>query len=183
VGNFLLGRLPAVVDGATNIVDVEDVAAGHLLAASEGRPGERYILGGYNLSWVELIDRVAGISGLHHPLLVLPTEVSTLARMQGDMGLPSPIAPEAFTLMAQNWRYTSRKAKRELGFGVRPLVMTLAATIDWYHELIQRGAFRSRRLSPLSAAAFGMRRAERFGLVAGLRMAERRTGRRFVTGT
>jgi dihydroflavonol-4-reductase len=183
VGNFLLGRLPAVVDGATNIVDVQDVAAGHLLAAAVGRPGERYILGGYNLTWVELIDRVAAISGTHRPLLVLPREVSTVARVQGDMGLPSPVAPEAFSLMAQNWRYTSRKAKRELGFSVRPLVMTLGATIDWYHELIGKGAFRRRRLSPLSAAALGMRGAERFGLVAGLRLAERRTGRRFVTGT
>src|SRR5919199_2863638 len=62
VGNFLLGKLPAVVDGATNVVDVEDVAAGHLLAADKGKPGQRYILGGYNLTWVELIDRLAATS-------------------------------------------------------------------------------------------------------------------------
>ena len=183
VGNFLLGRLPAVVDGATNIVDVEDVAAGHLLAAEKGRPGERYILGGYNLTWVELIDRLASISGTRHPLVVLPREVSTLARIQEGAGLPSPIASEAFSLMAQNWRYSSRKAKRELGYGVRPLVVTLGATIDWYRELIGRGAFRGTRLSALSVGAFGMRAAERLGIVAGLRMAEERTGRRLVTGT
>src|SRR3954447_18912084 len=56
VGNYLLGRLPAVVDGGTNIVHVEDVATGHLLAAERGEPGERYIVGGANLGWVELID-------------------------------------------------------------------------------------------------------------------------------
>jgi len=70
VGNFLIGRLPAVVDGATNVVDVEDVAAGHLLAQERGQAGERYILGGYNLTWVELIDRLAVASGVRRPLAV-----------------------------------------------------------------------------------------------------------------
>jgi dihydroflavonol-4-reductase len=183
VGNFLLGRLPAVVDGATNIVDVEDAAAGHLLAASEGRPGERYILGGYNLGWVDLIDRISEISGVRYPLLVLPRQVSTLARVQDNLGVPSLIASEAFSLMAQNWRYSSRKAKRQLGFTARPLVVTLGATIDWYRELIERGAFRGARLSRLSATALGVRAAERLGVMAGLRFAERQTGRRLVTGT
>ena len=72
VGNYLLGRLPAVVDGGTNIVDVEDVAAGHLAAADRGAPGERYILGGTNMGWVELIDRIAALSGVHQPIVVLP---------------------------------------------------------------------------------------------------------------
>src|SRR5215212_5208956 len=74
VGNYMLGRLPAVVGGGTNIVDVEDVAAGHLLAAEKGVPGERYVLGGVNMNWVELIDRIARISGVHRPLIVLPLE-------------------------------------------------------------------------------------------------------------
>jgi dihydroflavonol-4-reductase len=116
IGNFLLGRLPAVVDGATNIVDVEDVAAGHLLAEERGEPGQRYILGGYNLSWVELIDRLAVNSGVERPLVVLPREMGAVAQVQGELGLRWPIAPEAFALMAQNWRYSSRKAKRELGY-------------------------------------------------------------------
>ena len=51
VGNYLRGRLPAVVDAPMNFVDVEDVADGHLLAAERGSRGERYILGGENLSW------------------------------------------------------------------------------------------------------------------------------------
>src|SRR4051794_16778571 len=92
VANFLLGRLPAVVDGATNIVDVRDVAAGHLLAAERGRPGERYILGGYNIAWVDLIDRLAAKSGAHHSLLVLPRDVATLARVQTELRLPGPVA-------------------------------------------------------------------------------------------
>ena len=62
VANYLRGRLPAVVDSYTNIVDVEDVAKGHLLVAMKGRRGERYILGGDNLRWSEVIERVAELS-------------------------------------------------------------------------------------------------------------------------
>jgi dihydroflavonol-4-reductase len=182
VANYLLGRLPGVVDGATNIVDVEDVAAGHLLAAERGVPGERYILGGYNLAWVDLIDRIAAQSGVHHPLFVLPRDVAALARIQDELNLRGPIAPEALILMAQNWRYSSRKAKRELGYKTRPLDRTLAATIDWCSELIGSGAFAGRGLSALSLASAWMRGAERIGLGSGLRTLERYAGRRLVAG-
>jgi dihydroflavonol-4-reductase len=183
IGNFLLGRLPAVVDGATNVVDVEDVAKGHLLAAGKGEPGQRYILGGYNLSWVDLIDRLALGSGERRPLVVLPREVGTIARYQAQLGARWPIAPEAFALMAQNWRYSSRKAKRSLGYTTRPLDSTLQRTIDWYAELMRDGVFRGRGTSAMSLASAGMRVADGIGLVAGLRAAERYVGRRLVTGT
>ena len=61
-----------MLDAPINFVDVEDVADGHLLAADKGNPGERYILGGHNRAWAELIDMVAHASGVHHPMLVLP---------------------------------------------------------------------------------------------------------------
>jgi dihydroflavonol-4-reductase len=183
IGNFLAGRLPAVVDGSTNIVDVEDVAAGHLLAAEKGEPGERYILGGYNLSWVELIDRLAIDSGLERPLIVLPREAGTMARLQAEIGIRWPVAPEAFALMAQNWRYSSRRAKRELGYRTGPLDATIRRTVEWYEELYASGALPRRGVSPLSIASAGMRIAERAGLVAGLRAAERYVGRRLITGT
>jgi dihydroflavonol-4-reductase len=182
VANYLLGRLPGIVDGATNIVDVEDVAAGHLLAAERGVSGERYILGGYNVAWVDLIDRIAAQSGTHHPLLVLPRDVALLARLQAEVGIRGPIAPEALMLMAENWRYSSRKAKKELGYRTRPLERTLGETIEWCRELIASGAFSDRGLSPLSVASAWMRGAERIGLGAGLRRLERYAGRRLVAG-
>jgi dihydroflavonol-4-reductase len=182
VANYLLGRLPAVVDGATNIVDVVDVADGHLLAARRGKPGERYILGGYNLRWVELIDRLAEQSGVSHPVLVVPRDFALLARAYGELRLPSPVAPEGLVLMAQNWRYSSRKAKKELGYRTRPLERTLGESIEWSRELIEAGAFRERGASALSLAAAGVRFAERLGLGAGLRAADRYTGRRLVAG-
>ena len=182
IGNYLLGRLPAVVEGGTNIVDAADVATGHLLAADRGVPGERYILGGTNMSWVELIDRVAALSDVHHPLVVLPVEAATVARAALAARLPSPIAPEGILLMAENWRASSRKARRELGYTTRSVEVTLVETIDWYRELIERGVFAGRGASARSVASVGMRVAGRVGLVRGLRGIERWSGRRLVAG-
>jgi dihydroflavonol-4-reductase len=182
IGNYLLGRLPAVVDGSVNAVDVRDVASGHLKAADKGKPGERYILGGHDLTWVELFERVADLSDVHHPLLVLPTEVSELARLAETLHLPTPIAPEGLVLMAQNWRYSSRKARRELGHRTRSLDKTLRDTIDWYRELIEAGAFDGGGTSVLSLAATGLQLADRFGALGGLRVAERYVGRRLIAG-
>ena len=182
IGNYLRGRLPAVVDGETNVADVRDVAAGHLMAAERGVPGERYVLGGHDIGWVELVERVAKLSGIQHPLLVLPRETARAARMAESLRLPQLIAAEAFELMAQNWRFSSRKAKRELGYRTRALNTTLRDTIAWYRELIEEGAFDG-SVSTLSMAAIGVRVAERVGILGGLRTAERYLGRRLVGGS
>ena len=180
IGNYLRGRLPAIVDGETNVVDVRDVAKGHLRAAERGRPGERYVLGGHDTRWVELFERVAELSGVRQPLLVLPREAGALARAMEATGLPSPLPAEGIVLMAQNWRYSSAKARRELGYRPRALDRTLTDTIDWYRELIENGALGGARPSALSLAAAGMRVAERSGALGVLRAAERYTGRRLV---
>ena len=180
IGNYLRGRLPALVDGETNVVDVRDVAKGHLLAAERGTPGERYVLGGHDIGWVELFGRVAALSGVRHPLLVLPREAGSVARAAEAVGLPSPISAEGLVLMAQNWRYSSRKARGELGYRPRALERTLKDTIDWYQELIESGTLGGGRPSALSLAAAGMRVAERTGALGVLRVAERYVGRRMV---
>ncbi|MGH2804166.1 MAG: NAD-dependent epimerase/dehydratase family protein [Thermoleophilaceae bacterium] len=180
IGNYLRGRLPAVVDGETNVVDVRDVARGHLRAAERGRPGERYVLGGHDARWVALLERVAEIAGVHHPLVVLPTESGTLARASEALGLPMLVASEGIVLMAQNWRYSSAKARRELGYRARPLDRTLTDTVDWYRELIDSGSLGGGPPSPLSLAAAGVRLAGRTGVLAGVQAAERYVGRRLV---
>jgi dihydroflavonol-4-reductase len=182
VGNYLRGRLPAVVDGETNAVDVRDVARGHLLAAERGRPGERYVLGGEDVRWVELLERVARLSGVRHPFLVLPPHAATIARALESLHLPSPMPAEAFVLMAQNWRYSSAKARRELGYRSRPLDRTLRDTIEWYRELMDSGALASRP-STLSVSAAGLRLADRLRLLGVVKAAERGTGRRLVAGS
>jgi dihydroflavonol-4-reductase len=182
IGNYLRGRLPAVVDAQTNVADVTDVAKGHLAAAEKGRPGERYVLGGHDIGWVELLERVAELSGVRHPLMVLPPEAAGVARLAETLRIPSPIAAEGLVLMAQNWRYSSRKARRELGYRPRTLDKTLRDTVEWYLELGQDGALDGGRPSPMSLAARGVQLADRAGLLSGLRAAERYVGRRLVAG-
>jgi dihydroflavonol-4-reductase len=180
IGNYLRGRLPAVVDAETNAVDVRDVARGHLRAAERGRPGERYVLGGHDVRWVDLLERVAELSGVRHPLLVLPTEAGAAARAAQRLGVPVPGLSEGIVLMAQNWRYSSAKARRELGYRARPLDRTLRDTIDWYRELIDGGILGGGRPSPMSVAAAGVRLARRAGVLDGVQAAERYLGRRLV---
>jgi hypothetical protein len=84
--------------------------------------------------------------------------------------------------MAQNWRASSRKARRELGYRARPLEETLRETVDWYRELIDRGVFAGRRPSAMSVGALGMRAARRVGVIAAARELERLSGRRLVAG-
>jgi dihydroflavonol-4-reductase len=181
IGNYLRGRLPAVVDSEVNIVDVRDVAAGHLKAAEKGRPGERYVLGGHDTGWVELLEKVAELSGVRHPLLVLPPELGRVAQRAEGLGLPTPVSSEGILAMAQNWRYSSRKARSELGYRTRSLERTLRDTIDWYRSLIESGALDGGRPSALSLGAVGVRLAGRTGLLRGLRAAERYVGRTLVS--
>jgi dihydroflavonol-4-reductase len=180
VGNYLLGRLPAIVAGAANFVDVRDVAASHVRALDLGVPGERYVIGGHNLGWVEFIDRLARLSRIRRRVVVIPPELTGPARLAD--ALPGPNLGEGAFLMAQNWRVSSRKARRELGHKARPLSETLRATIDWYRDLISAGAFEPQDRSPMSVMAVALRVGERAGLFGGLEVAERVVGRRLVAG-
>ncbi|HEV2074628.1 MAG TPA: hypothetical protein VGR10_00145, partial [Thermoleophilaceae bacterium] len=165
-----------------NFADVEDVARGHLLAAEKGEPGERYILGAVNMSWPTLIDRISELSGVHNPVLVLPRETVRVARAREAVGLPGPMSVEGYELMAKDWRFSSDRARQELGYEPRPIAETLRATIDWYLELIEQGAFGDADRSGLSTMAQGMRLASRLQLLAPLRGAQALAGRRVVVG-
>ena len=182
IGNYLLGRLPAVVGAPMNFVDVEDVARGHLLAAEHGNPGQRYILGGENGTWPELIERVAKQSGVRFPVLVLHPAVSRLARMREAAGLPGTMSAQATDLMGRDWRFDSSRAERELDYTARPLEETLQATIDWYRELIDDGAFGDKSGSSLSRMAGGVQAASRVGMLTPLRVGQRLARRRMVVG-
>jgi dihydroflavonol-4-reductase len=179
VANYLRGRLPAVVDSYTNIVDAEDVAEGHLLAARQGKPGERYILGGDNLRWSEVVDRVARLSGIRHPLIVLPPEIATAAAVLQRLG-GRPGLFEGIRLMAPDWRYSSAKARRELGYAPRSASETLARTVAWYLELIEDDRMPARHTRSFDRMAGIVRTAGRLGLLAPLRAAGSVAGRRTV---
>ncbi len=163
VRRFMLRRIPAYVEGAINVVDVEDVAAGMLLADERGRPGERYILGNRNYTWDRLFADLARLSGIEPPALRLPVPAAlalaeALARAPG----PTPITPVEVRSAAQWWTYRSTKARRELGWTTRPHEETVERTVEWYRE---REAGRLARVGTRQAlhwrlAGFAVRRIE-----------------------
>jgi dihydroflavonol-4-reductase len=182
VGNYLRGRLPGVIDAQMNFVDVEDAAQGHLLAADKGRPGERYILGAENMTWPELVDRIARLADVQYPVLVMPPGIAWVGRVREALGIPGPLSVEGYELMGKDWRFSSRKAERELGYATRPIDETLEATVDWYLELIEGGVFEEASGSLLSSMAGGMRTAGRLGLLRPIRIGQRALGRRVLAG-
>lgn len=160
VRRFLMRRLPAYVDGALNIVDVADVAAGHLAAGERGVPGERYILGNRNYTLDRLFADLARVSGVQAPALKLPVPAA-LAFAAAAERLPGkpPITQVEVRAGAMWWTYRSTKAKRELGWKPGHHEDTLEATVAWYREregsrLARAGA---RQPFPLRLAGFGAR--------------------------
>jgi len=136
VRRFLLGRIPAYVDGGLNIVDVRDVASGHLLADTEGKVGERYILGGRNYSLDRLFADLGRVSGVEPPVLKLPGAAALrFAELaEAAPGRP-PITVNEVKSARLWWTYRSTKARRELGWKTVPHEETIEATVDW---LVQR---------------------------------------------
>jgi dihydroflavonol-4-reductase len=172
VANYMRGRLPGVADSGTNIVDVRDVAHGHLLAWRKGRPGERYILGGENAQWSEVMGLISEISGVRNPIVFIPPEAAPAARTARRLRIPTPISFEAIQLMTRNWQYSSAKAKRELGYRARSLEETLRATVDWSRELIESGRLEGSRLSPIALMSVGVSAADRLGVGRALRVGQ-----------
>lgn len=137
VVDFLRGKMPAYVDTGLNVVDVKDVAEGHLLAAESGRPGERYILGGENLTLHEILKRLAVIAGLPAPKLRIPYAmafaVGAVSTGWAALSGREPRAPLDGVRMARKkmWvRY--EKAGRELGFSPGPAMEALRRAVEWF---------------------------------------------------
>jgi dihydroflavonol-4-reductase len=161
VRRFLLGRIPAYVDGALNIVDVEDVARGHLLADERGAVGERYILGNRNYTLDRLFADLGRVSGVEPPALKLPPALGLrmAQALEAAPGRP-PITVDEVKAVGQWWTYRTTKAKRELGWTTSPHEDTLEATVNWYIDREGDRFKRSRRSQPvqykLAAAMLGV---------------------------
>jgi len=170
VRRFLLGRIPAYVGGALNIVDVEDVAEGHLLADELGQVGERYILGNRNYTVDRLFADLARLSGVEAPPLKLtaPVALRLAQALQAAPGRP-PITVQEVKLASQWWTYRNTKAKRELGWTTSPHEDTIEATVAWYLDREGDRLARARRSQPVQwkAAAAAMRAVEDLAGAAG----------------
>jgi hopanoid-associated sugar epimerase len=136
--DFLNGRMPAYVDTCLTLVDVDDVAEGHVLAARTGRIGERYILGGETLTLKDMLELLAGVSGLKAPRLRIPHAVAIgwgyadVARATVDSRHTPVATPTSARLSRRREAYSSAKAVRDLGFAQTPAREALAKAVEWY---------------------------------------------------
>jgi dihydroflavonol-4-reductase len=133
------GRMPAYVDTGLNIVHVDDVAAGHLLALERGRDGESYILGGEDLTLRAILIEIARLVGGKAPRVRLPAAAllpvaftaEALARLSGGS---TRITVEGVRLARKRMFFSSDKAVRELGYRYRPASEALADAVRWLRE-------------------------------------------------
>ena len=158
VRRFLLRRIPAYVDGAICIVDVEDVAAGLLLCDERGAAGERYILGTRNYTWQRLFAELQQLSGVEGPPMRLPVAVAlALAEAAVRTPGPTPLTPAEVRAAAHWWTYRSAKARRELGWKPRPHEDTVEATVRFHRERLGDRLSGTRQPLPLRVVGRAVR--------------------------
>ncbi len=139
VVRFATGKMPAYVETGLNVVDVRDVARGHLLAYAHGRTGERYILGNENLTLRVLLERLAPLVGRPAPRVRVPHALALAyaygaEAVSGPLGVQSSVQVEAVRMSRQRMYYQSAKAERELGYAPGPLARALADAVTWFRE-------------------------------------------------
>ena len=138
--DFLSRRMPAYVETGLNIVDVEDVARGHLLAAERGRIGEKYILGGENLTLKEFLGRLAAISGMPAPRMRIPYAVAFGYALGAEafartVTRRAPRASLTEVRMARKHMFfDSSKARAELGYSTGPIDVAITAAIEFFRN-------------------------------------------------
>ncbi len=133
------GRMPAFVDTGLNLVHVDDVAAGHLLAYERGAVGERYILGGDNMTLREILRDIAAITGRRPPRVRLPhglvLPIAYLAEAWARVSGGQPFATvDGLRMAKQTMFFSSQKARDALGFKPRPAVEALGDAVEWYRR-------------------------------------------------
>jgi dihydroflavonol-4-reductase len=133
------GRMPAFVDTGLNVVHVDDVASGHLQAFHRGRSGERYILGGEDLSLQQILAQIAALAGRSPPRIRLPyaavLPIAYLAEGWAALsGRSGRVTLEGVRMSRKRMFFSSAKASRELGYAWRPPAEAFTEAIRWYRE-------------------------------------------------
>jgi len=133
------GRMPAFVDTGLNLVHVDDVAQGHLLALDRGKPGERYILGGEDFTLERILIEVAQHVGRRASTIRLPHwSVYPLAVAAEGLALVTKREPrvtlDGLRMSTKHMYFSSRKAERELGFRWRDPRLAIVAAVDWFKQ-------------------------------------------------
>ena len=151
--DFLNGRIPGYVDTTLNIVDVEDVAAGHLLAADHGTQGRSYILGGRNLPLRDVLGTLAEVTGLPAPTRRFPNALALAAghlsdAVEGRLLRREPSVPlEGARMSTTHMSFDDTRARAELGYTSRPPAEALERAARWF---VETGAVRAERVARCS---------------------------------
>jgi dihydroflavonol-4-reductase len=153
--DFLNGKMPGYVDTGLNFVGVEECAAGHLLVAEKGKVGERYLLGGENLTLKQVLDILANITKLPAPMLKLPHGVALGAAYASTffsrlVGKEPGIPVEGVKIAQHKMFVDCSRAQRELGFKAGPVSAALQRAVYWYE---QNGYVSKRRAKRIARAA------------------------------
>lgn len=133
------GRMPAYLDTGLNAVHVDDVAEGHMLAFEKGEIGERYILGGDNITLRDIIQTVTDHVGRSGPWLKLPRmplyPIAWAAELVARVTHREPVVTvDALRMAAKHMYYSSDKAREKLGYAPRPAQQALTEAADWFRE-------------------------------------------------
>jgi dihydroflavonol-4-reductase len=140
VVDFLKKKFPAYVDTGLNLVDVKECARGHAVALEKGRSGERYILGGENLTLKQILDKLAAITGLPSPRVRLPYAVALASGVvdtvvTGVVLRREPrVTIDAVRMGRKKMFVSSAKAERELGWKAVPVDAALRRAVQWFTE-------------------------------------------------
>ena len=138
--DFLKGNFPAYVDTGLNLADVTEVANGHILAMERAVPGERYILGGEDLTLKQLLDKLAAITGLKSPTAKVPHAVALGFAVFDELvtgrirGKEPRATIDAVRMGRKKMFASSAKAEHELGYKVVPVEPALRSAVDWFKE-------------------------------------------------
>jgi dihydroflavonol-4-reductase len=138
VVDFLKRKFPAYVETGLNLVDATECARGHIQALEKGRSGERYILGGENLTLKQILDRLAAITGLPSPTTKVPYPIALAAGVFYEMVMGrllgrEPRATIDEVRMARKMMFvSSAKAERELGWKIVPVDAALRRSVEWF---------------------------------------------------
>jgi dihydroflavonol-4-reductase len=139
VKDFLAGAMPAYIDTGLNVVNVRDVALGHLLACEKGKSGERYILGCENMTLGQILRTLAGITSRKAPSIELPYFVAYTAGIVTTAiahvtGKPPRAPLEAVRMAKKKMFVTHEKAARELGYAPKAAATALADAVRWFSQ-------------------------------------------------
>jgi dihydroflavonol-4-reductase len=138
VVDFLKRKFPAYVETGLNLVDVRECARGHVMAMEKGKSGERYILGGENLTLKQILDKLAAISGLPSPTVKLPYAVAYVAGAVDEifsgrmLGREPRATIETVRMGKKKMWATSGKAERDLGWKITPVDNALRRAVQWF---------------------------------------------------